>query len=100
MARQSDGITEQIGPRITPEELQMLVEVGQLLSTSSNRAIRYAIRVAWQHATSTEDHTQCPGNSPCAAAIRGISGVQRRTKPTVPEGQTLISHVATVEDTT
>lgn len=98
MARANEGLTEQLGPRITPEELQFLVEISKYLGKiSNNRGLRYAIRYAHQHATSTTDHTKCLPHSPCAAALRGLDPAAARTGPALP-GQTSLTHEATMED--
>lgn len=93
MARVSEGLTEQIGPRLQPEELGMLRDIAALLKMSQNRAVRYAIRYAWQHATSTTDHTRCSGTHPCASATRGLTPGRQRAAQT--SGQTTITHAAT-----
>lgn len=104
MARPSDGTTVDLRTRVTPDEAQMAADIAAILGTSGNRAIRWAIRVAWQHATSTTQHQQqCTGNSTCASATRAISGKGRQRAPrtsTTPEGQTLITHQATMGDDT
>lgn len=97
--RPGEGLSKQLTPRVTDDEAQMVRDVAALLGTSQQRAVRWAIRYAHQHATSTTDHQTCPKNSPCSAARLGITpGGKRRSAPdTVPEGQTLITHTATVE---
>lgn len=98
MPRQSDGTTEDVRVRATPDEAQMVRDIAAQLNVSGNRAARWALRYAWQHATSTTDHGQCGPNSPCAGATRGIApSRQRSAAPTVD--QLTITHSATVEDT-
>lgn len=98
MARKSEGLT-QLGGRVTPDELQMVRDIAAYLGMSQNRAVRWAIRLAHQHATSTTDHQHCPRNSPCASSTLGVTpgGRKRSSAPAVPDGQTLITHQATLE---
>lgn len=97
--RPSEGLDNQFTPRMTDDEAQMVRDIAAMLGTSQLRAIRWAVRYAHPHATSTTDHKTCPKNSPCASATLGISpsGRQRSASATVPEGQALITHQATVE---
>lgn len=97
MVRKSDGTTESVGSRVTPDEAQMIRDIAAQLGpkTSQNRAVRWAIRYAWQHATSTTDHKHCPGNSPCAGATRGLTTGRQRAPQN--DGQTEITHQATME---
>lgn len=97
--RPSDGLTDDIRVRATADEAQMLRDIAAHLGLSQNRASRWAYRVAWQHATSTTDHSTCPPNSPCAAATRGLTppkGRQRSAAGT--SDQLTITHSATVEE--
>ena len=71
----------------------MLRDIAAQFGFSQNRAVRYAIRYAWQHATSTTDHTRCSGSHPCAGATRGLAPGRQRAAP--PSGQTTITHAAT-----
>lgn len=97
MARTSEGLTHDLRVRATPDEAQMAADIAAHLGTSGNRAVRWAIRLAWQHATSTTDHQHCPTNSPCANATRGLSAPAGRHRTPVQDGQTVITHEATVE---
>lgn len=72
----------------------MLRDIAAQLGMSQNRAVRYAIRYAWQHATSTTDHTQCSGTHPCASATRGLTPGRQRPARQL-DGQTTITHAAT-----
>lgn len=99
MPRKSEGLTEDVRVRATPDEAQMARDIAAHLGTSQNRAARWALRYAWQHATSTTDHTACPPNSPCAAATRGLTPGRQRT-PAAMQDQMTITHSATVENET
>lgn len=99
--RPSEGLTENLGGRITGNEAQMLRDIAaQLGLNSKNRAVRWAIRYAWQHATSTTHHDTCGRNSTCASATLGITGGRQRTAPHVDTGQMAITHEATMESDT
>jgi len=99
MARPSDGITESARLAMTPDEAQMAADIAAHLGTSRNRAIRWAIRYAWQHATSTTDHTVCTGTHPCASATRGLTAPAGRQRA-AQAGQISITHEATLGETT
>lgn len=95
VGRPSDGLTDSTHVRSTADESQMVRDIAAQLELSKNKAIRWALRFAWQHATSTTDHTTCPPNSPCASATRGLApGRQRAAADT---DQMTITHSATVE---
>jgi hypothetical protein len=93
--RPSDGTITQLQVRSQPDEAQMARDIAAHLGTSQNKALRWAIRYAWQHATSTTDHTTCPAHSPCAGATRGLSG---KAAPRPAGDQMTITHSATVEE--
>lgn len=97
MARVSEGLTEDVRVRATSEEAQMVRDIAAHLGLSQNKASRWALRVAWHHATSTDNHTACPPNSPCAAALRGITPGAKRPPAAAPDQMT-ITHSATVEE--
>lgn len=99
MPRQSEGLTHQIQTRGTADEAQMARDIAAQLGMSQNRGLRWALRFAWQHATSTTDHTTCPPNSPCAAATRGLTPGRQRTS-LGSDDQLTITHSATVEKKT
>lgn len=80
-----------------PDEKQMAADIAAHLGVSRNRALRWAIRYAWQHATSTTDHTTCPAHSPCASATRGLTPGKAAPRPAGGD-QLTITHSATVED--
>ncbi len=99
MPRESEGLTHQLGPRVTADENQMLRDVAAHMGLSLNKAVRWAIRYSWAHATSTTDHSSCTGTSTCAGATAGLTGGRQRTTP--QEGkhdQLMITHQATVEE--
>ena len=96
--RPSDGLTDKLTVRSTSDEAQMARDIAAQLGMSQNRAARWAFRYAWQHATSTTDHTTCPPNSPCAAATRGLTPGRQRSATAVNDQQMTITHSATVED--
>lgn len=99
MPRQSEGLTEQLQTRATPDERQMARDIAAQVGVSQNRALRWALRFAWQHARSTTDHTTCPPTSPCAAATRGVTpGRQRTPAGTSSHDQLTITHSATVKE--
>lgn len=93
--RPSDGLTNSMHVRSTPDEAQMARDIAAQMGLSQNRGLRWAIRFAWQHATSTTDHKACPPNSPCASATRGLTPGRQRAAAT-PD-QMIITHSATVE---
>lgn len=96
--RPNEGLTEHLNGRVHPGEVQKVKDIrAQLGESSDNRAIRWAINYAWQHATSTTDHSTCGENSPCAGATRAISKDAPQKAAPVPQGQTMFSHSATVE---
>lgn len=95
MGRPSEGLSENVRVRATPDEAQMVRDIAAHLGLSQNKAARWALRFAWQHATSTTDHTTCPPNSPCAGATRGLTGRQRAA---ADADQMTITHSATVEE--
>jgi hypothetical protein len=97
MPRQSEGTTEDVRVRATPDEAQMARDIAAHLGTSQNKAARWALRYAWQHATSTTDHKACPPNSPCASATRGLTPGAKRPPAAAPDQMT-ITHSATVEE--
>lgn len=97
MPRQSEGLTHGVRVRATADEAQMVKDIGAQLGMSQNRAARWAIRFAWQHATSTTEHDSCTAHSPCAGATRGLSSDGRQHATPVPEGQQQITHEAAVE---
>lgn len=99
MARPSDGITESARLAMTPDEAQMAADIAAQLGMSRNRAIRWALRYAWQHATSTTDHRSCTGTHPCASATRGLTAPAGRQRAAL-QGQTTITHQATMGDET
>lgn len=92
--RPSEGLTP-VGARLTDDEAQMVRDIAALLKVSQNKGIRWAIRYAAQHASSTDDHTLCTRNSPCATATRGLTPGRQRDAAT--EGQLFITHTATLE---
>lgn len=96
--RPSHGLTEQLRLRVQPDEVQMGRDIAAHLGTSQNQAYRWAIRLAWQHATSTTDHSTCPPHSPCAGATRGLIPGRQRTAAAPDDNQLTITHSATVED--
>lgn len=96
MPRKSEGLTADLRLRLTGDEAQMARDIAAHLGTSQNRGMRWALRFAWQHATSTTDHTACPPNSPCASATRGLTPGRQRTAAATPD-QMMITHSATVE---
>lgn len=98
MGRPSEGLTDNLGLRVQPEESQMVRDIAGQLGMSANRAVRWAIRYAHQHATSTTEHDQCPRISPCANATRGLRVIAGRQRTPVAEGQTMITHTAPVEE--
>lgn len=98
MPRRNEGLTEDVRVRATPDEAQMARDIAAHLGLSKNRATRWALRYAWQHATSTTNHTACPPNSPCAGATRGLTPGRQRTTSDAPDQMT-ITHSATVEET-
>lgn len=95
MPRPSEGLTASLPARVQPDEAQMARDIASQLSLSQNKAIRWALRFAWQHATSTTDHTTCPPNSPCAGATRGL--LPGRQRAAAAPDQMSITHSATVE---
>lgn len=95
--RPSDGLTAQVRIRTQPDESQMARDIAAHLGLSGNRAMRWAIRYAWQHATGTTDHTTCPAHSPCAHATRGLTPGKSSARPAAGDQMT-ITHSATVED--
>jgi hypothetical protein len=96
MPRPSEGLTEDVRVRATPDEAQMARDIAAHLGTSQNKAARWALRYAWQHATSTTDHSACPANSLCASATRGlIPG--KAARDAGHADQMTITHSATVE---
>lgn len=95
MPRQNEGLTQDVRVRATDDEAQMTQDIAAQLGTSKNRAMRWALRFAWQHATSTTDHSACPPNSPCASATRGLTPGRQRAAA-APDQMT-ITHSATVE---
>lgn len=101
MPRVREGTTEDVRVRATPDEAQMAADIAAHLGLSKNKAARWALRFAWQHATSTTDHSMCPRNSPCAAAIGGVTTAPRAARRT-PSGtqhdQLSITHSATVKE--
>ncbi len=96
MPRVDEGTTEGVRVRATPDEAQMLRDIAAHLGLSQNKAVRWSLRFAWQHATSTTDHTACPTNSPCASATRGLTPGRQRAAG-MPDQMT-ITHSATVEE--
>lgn len=97
--RPSHGLTKQIHVRARPDEAQMGRDMAAHLGTSMNAAYRWAIRYAWQHATSTTDHSACVPTSPCAGATQGITpGKAAHDGTTAQSDQMVISHSATVEE--
>lgn len=97
MPRKSEGLTVALPARVQPDEAQMARDIAAHLGLSQNKAIRWALRHAWQHATSTTDHTACPPNSPCASATRGLTPGRQRAATATPDQMT-ITHSATVEE--
>jgi hypothetical protein len=95
MPRKSEGLTAALPSRVQPDEAQMAREIAAQLGFSQNKAVRWALRYAWQHATSMTDHKTCPVNSPCAGATRGLAGRQRAAPDT---DQMTITHQATMEE--
>lgn len=95
--RPSHGLTAQVNIRAQPDEAQMSRDIAAQLGTSQNQALRWAIRYAWQHATSTTDHSTCPPNSPCAGATRGLVP-GRQHAAAARDDQLTITHSATVEE--
>ena len=97
MPRKDEGLFP-LGNRATEAERQMIRDTAAHLGISQNRAVRWAIRYAWAHATSTTDHTTCGSNSTCAGAVTGTTpGNRQRAAPHAD--QLTITHEATVEDT-
>lgn len=96
--RPSHGLTKQVHIRSQPDEAQMVHDIAAQLGTSVNAAGRWAFRYAWQHATSTTDHSTCPPNSPCAGATRGITPGKAARGGDVQPDQMTITHSATVEE--
>ena len=97
MPRKSEGLSADVRVRATPDEAQMARDIASQLGMSQNRAMRWVIRYAWQHATATTDHSTCPPSSPCAGATRGLTPGRQRPTAAVIEGQTTITHTANVE---
>lgn len=95
MPRKSEGL-HPLPARVQPDEAQMARDIAGHLGLSRNRAMRWALRYAWQHATSTTDHSACPVNSPCASATRGIAPGKTSARPA--GDQLAITHSATVEE--
>jgi hypothetical protein len=95
MPRKSEGLRP-LPARVQPDEVQMARDIAGHLGVSQNRAVRWALRYAWQHATSTTDHTTCPAHSPCASATRGTAPGKAAPRPA--GDQMTISHAATVEE--
>lgn len=79
--RPSEGLVQLRGPRVLPDEAQMARDIATELGTSQSRALRWAIRYAYQHILSTTDHTKCPKDSPCAGATRGLTPKGRQRTP-------------------
>lgn len=96
--RPSEGLTNALSAKMTSDEAQMARDTAAQLGLSQNKALRWAIRYAWQHATSTTDHSTCPPNSPCTAAIRGLAPGRQHAAAARNDGQMTITHSATVED--
>ena len=96
MPRQSEGLTAALPSRVQPDEAQMARDIAAQLGVSQNKAVRWALRYAWQHATSTTDHKTCPPNSPCAGATRGLTGGRQRAAAAAD--QMTITHQATMEE--
>lgn len=94
MPRKDEGLVS-LGNRATADEKQMTRDIAAHLGISQNRAMRWAIRYAWAHATSTTDHTTCGGTSTCAGAVAGTTPGNRQR--TAPRDQLTITHQATVE---
>lgn len=97
MPRKSEGLTAALPARVQPDEAQMARDIAAQLGVSQNKAVRWALRYAWQHATSTTDHAACPPNSPCASATRGLTPGTKRPPAAAPDQMT-ITHSATVEE--
>ena len=96
MPRKSEGLTVALPARVQPDEAQMARDIAAQLGTSQNKAVRWALRYAWQHATSTTDHSACPANSPCASATRGLTP-GKAAHAAGHADQMTITHSATVE---
>jgi hypothetical protein len=96
--RPSEGLSEALQARTTPDEAQMARDTAAQLGLSQNKALRWAIRYAWQHATSTTDHSTCPPNSPCAGATRGLTPGRQHAAAARNTDQMTITHSATVEE--
>ena len=96
MPRKSEGLEIQFQTRAQPDELQMRKDIAAHMGMSLNKAMRWALRYAWQHATSTTNHQTCPPNSPCAGATRGLTPGRQRAA--APVDQLSITHSATVEE--
>lgn len=94
MPRKNEGLID-VRVRATPDEAQMVRDIASHLGMSQSRSVRWAIRYAWAHATSTTDHSACGSNSTCAGAVTGVTPGNRQR--TAPDAGQLTIHQATVE---